>query len=227
MPTKKMKKESSSAILTHNSTFTGEKLRGAVTSSVTGSLAVAMYTLGVASMGLSAPVSAFLFLYLSGAALGYSADIIFAKRSFVIRGVPVELPYGDLGRRFRWLARSVLKRYFLRFVIVIVIETLTGLAMLDALIHSMDRHRVLLEHRQLRDAAAAVSVAVVNFLLFGNVLRFDWAYQEVEHPVMNMVVLVWLGFAMMAFAIYKSILTAPTNEAERKEDERSMMLAVI
>ena len=196
-----MKKDKETGVLlSFGSTFTGEKMRGAAASAVTGTTVMALNAFGVLGLGLSAPVSALLFVYLGGGTAGYVADIMLAKRDFMIGGVSVHVPYTDVRRRGAWLFRSFFRRFFVRYLVTLVIETLTGLAMLDALIKAMDRHQFMQEHKKLRDAAAAVIVAVVNFLLYGNVLRFDWAYKEEEHPLMNMVVLAWMGVSMLTFA---------------------------
>jgi hypothetical protein len=173
---------------------------------------VSLHVFGIFGLGLSPIISAFLFLYVVGAPLGYSLDVLFAKRDFAQRTTaegnapkPVRVLYSDLGRRARWLARSFTRRYFVRFIVTVIIETLTGLVMLDAAIRAMDRYAVLPEHRLARDAAAAVVVTVVNFFLFGNILRFDWAYREVENPTMNIAVLAWLGVSMLVYSFFKSV----------------------
>jgi hypothetical protein len=196
-------------LLTVEGLLTTEKVRGAVTSSITGSTAIGLNFVGVAALGLSAPLSALIFLYVGGGFLGYCFDILFAKRSFVTGSsggsggskvrIPVPVPYDHLGRRARWLLRSFAHRSFYRFVVTLIIETLTSLAMLAALIRTMDSHRVL-PHWRFRDATAAVLVGITNFLLFGNILRFDWAYNELDQPVMNFVVLAWMALVLVIFS---------------------------
>ena len=193
-------------VLTVEGLLTAEKVRGAVTSSITGSTAIGLNFAGVAVLGLSAPLSALIFLYVGGGFLGYCFDILFAKRSFVTTSsnkgavrIPVPVPYDHLGRRARWLLRSFAHRSFYRFVVTLIIETLTSLAMLGALIRYMDSRRVL-PHWRFRDATAAVLVGITNFLLFGNILRFDWAYNELDQPVMNFVVLAWMALVLVIFS---------------------------
>ena len=192
-------------------TLTVEKLRGAVSAVLGGTAASSLTIYGVLGLGLSAPVSVMLFTYAFGGVLGYSLDILLAKRDFA----EVAVPYTHLGARARWLLRSFGRRYFFRFIVTLIIETLTSLAMLGALVRAMDAHRLLLGWGRARDAVAAVAVAFVNFWLFGNVLRFDWAYRESEHPVLNVVVLMWMTLAMLVFAAaYKAEPEAtPVNAA--------------
>lgn len=202
-PMKKMspKQYCMADLVTLEGLFTGEKVRGALASTISGSIATGLNLLGVAAFGLSASTSAVLFTFLLGSFLSYVLDILIAKRSFVLsRGdIPRDVPYARLGQRALWLIRSFGHRFFYRFVVTVIVETLTGIAILRAVIKELDEHRVLPDWK-LRDAFAAISVAVVVFLLFGNILRFDWAYKEVEHPVLNMIVLLWMGMTMIVFA---------------------------
>lgn len=182
-------------LLTAKGFLTQEKLRGAVSALVAGSAGTGAVVVGTTVLGLSAPASTLLFSYALGGLLGYSLDILIAKRDF--HSSPV--PYSDLGTRARWLLRSFAHRYFYRFVVTIVIETLTTLAMLGAVVRAMDAHHILTDW-PLRDSVVAVAVAFANFWLFGNVLRFDWAYREVENPLFNVVVLLWMTLSMLVFA---------------------------
>jgi hypothetical protein len=186
--------------------LTGEKARGAAASAVSGTAAAALNVLGVTALGLSAPASAALFLHATGSLLSYSLDIMFAKRDFRLpaagqAGAPAPLPYGALAARAAWLLRSFRRRFFFRFFVTVVIEGVTALALLWAAIRVLDRHRVLQRWKKLRDAGAAVAASVAVFLLFGNILRFDWAYREVEQPLLTMVVLMWMALAVLAFAL--------------------------
>jgi hypothetical protein len=140
-------------------------------------------------------MSLVLFTYVFGGVLGYSLDILLAKRDF--GRIPVS--YTDFGTRARWLARSFAHRHFFRFVVTVIIETLTTLAMFGAVVRALDARGILLAW-PLRDSAVAIAVAFLNFWLFGNVLRFDWAYNEAENPVLNVVVLLWMTLSMMVFA---------------------------
>ena len=192
-------------LLDLRSVLTREKGRGAVASAVSGTVASALNAAGVLALGLSAPASAALFLYVFGSLLGYSLDIVFAKREFVLsRGAaPAPIPYGALGQRARWLVRSFGRRFFFRFAVTVLIETLTGVAITCAAIRLLDRHGVLMEprSRRVRDVCAAVASAVAVFLLFGNILRFDWAYCEVEQPLLTIVVIAWMAITLLASAL--------------------------
>lgn len=211
-------------VLTTDNLFTGEKMRGAVAGAFTGTSVFGLNLLGVSSMGLSAPVSSFIFIYMLGSFAGYVVDILFAKKSFIPVGsnaiAPVPIPYRDLATRAHWLFVSLTQRYFFRFVVTIIIETLTGLAMLEAVISYLDREKYLKEWK-LRNALVAIGVAIVNFTLFVNILRFDWAYQEVEHPVLDIVVLMWMVLTLLVFAVTqnRSHVSCLEKSSQKQSDE--------
>ena len=197
-----MVSKSDDMLLSVEGLMTGEKLRGAVASVISGSTAAGLNLLGVSSMGLSATTSALFFTFMTGSFFSYVLDVMIAKRAFVVRGgsgMPEDLPYSALWARLAWLLRSFRRRFFFRFLITIIIETLTGLAMLRAAIRLLNKHEVLMDW-PLRDVFAAIVVSCINFVLYGNILRFDWAYREVEHPLLNMVVLMWMALVMIVFS---------------------------
>jgi hypothetical protein len=202
------------AVLTVGDLMTVEKARGLLASCISGSTATGLNVLGVAYMGLSPLASTALFGNALGSLLAYSLDIVLAKRAFLVDGVPTPLPYTHVGSRLVWLLRSFATNTFFRFIVSVIIETTTGLAMLYALLRALERHKILAHWRPAwRTGVAAALVAVVNFLLFGNILRFDWAYNEAPHPLLNIVVLMWMALAMLVFACWSS-LNSPAPEPE-------------
>ena len=202
-------------MLSFEGLMTNEKLRGALAGAISGSTAAGLNLLGVTVMGLNDTMSALFFTFLGGSMLSYVLDILLAKRAFAMPGsggLPRDVPYAAIGKRARWLIRSFGRRFFFRFLVTVVIETLTGLAMLRAVIHELDTHGIL-PHWRLRNAFAAMAVAVVNFALFGNILRFDWAYNEQEHPILSMVVLMWMALAMLVYASSYRVDDRPASAA--------------
>lgn len=189
--------------LTPGGTFTGEKFRGAVASAASGSVAGALNILGTSVMGLNPLLSAAVFLYGTGSVIGYTADILFAKRHFRLPGGSDEVvvPYADLGVRAKWLARSFLSKKFYRYLVTVLLDTLVGLAVLRALIDLADRKRWLQDKKKWRDAGFAIFVALFTFFLYNNILRFDWAYRDSEEPIMNLVVLFWATMVLMIYAV--------------------------
>lgn len=176
--------------------FTGEKMRGAGMSAISGTTAMLLNFFGIAVLGMNPLVSTAVFGHALGSVLSYSLDILFAKRDFNMS----PLPYSALRKRAAWLLKSFRRRFFYRYGITIIIETLTSILILGALIAWLDRHEVATDRLAVRDTLAAIASVVLVFVLFGNVLRFDWAYCEVEQPMLTMVVLAWVAITLAVFA---------------------------
>jgi len=213
-------------LFTPSSTFSGEKLRGAMTSIVSGSAAGGM-NFGLVAAGLDPTTAAFLGLYLFGSFLGYAMDILFAKRSFVLRGGGAgeaqEVAYTAMATRARWLIKSLVGKQFFRFLISVLIDTLVGLAILVAAVEYMDEREILVDFKY-RDTFVAGFIAIFTFFLFTNVLRFDWAYRDADDPMLNVVVIMWSTLVLMIFATVwrgggRGAKAAKKEEGENTEKE--------
>ena len=198
-------------LLSPASVFTGEKGLGLLTSVASGGISGGLNLVGTSVLGLDPVLSAAMFLYSFGSLLSYSLDIVFAKKEFHGR----VLPYSAQRERWAYLLRSFGRKQFYRFVITLVLETAVGVCLLRAVIDQLDRMRVLtdstLRARRLRDVAASLAVALVVFMLFANVLRFDWAYRDDDNPTMNMVVLMWTTIVLVVFATSYKPREAPVQ----------------
>lgn len=213
------------------STFTAEKARGLLASLASGAIASGLNFAGMA-LGLSPGLSSLLAVYVLGNFLTYCFDILFAKREFFIpsgygaKRTDYEGPvaYAAIGVRMAWLLRSMAGPQFFRYVISVIIDTLTGLAILKAVIDTLDKHDILVEHRLYRDFGVASIITLTTFFLFVNVLRFDWAYADkpgLSDPVMNIVVLAWLATSMMSFSvIYSADARAPQPSINKDDCKR-------
>lgn len=210
----------SEKLLTPSNVFTNEKIRGAMTSVFSGGVSGTLNVLGVTVLGLSAPLSAVLMLYLFGSVFGYTMDILFAKSNFCIpQGYNGKKPYQghvsyiDFAARGMWLLRSFINKHFFRFVITVIIDTLIGLSLLHALTKYADDNNILTDF-QYRNMFIAAAVSITTFFLFTNVLRFDWAYSDVESPLMDVVVLMWVAIVILVYAVTYSERTTLQNKSD-------------
>lgn len=186
-----------------NELFNDEKRRGMATSVVNGSTISALNYYGVMVLGLSAPVSTLIFMYIIGSVSGYTLDILFAKTYFkTTDGKVATLPYSALHARAAWLLRSFAKAPFFKFLVASIIETITGIALIRAAIAEAERQEFMTDRPRWRNLGIALVTAVLVFLLFGNILRFDWAYSSnPDNPHMNITVLMWMALSILAFAL--------------------------
>ena len=188
-------------------TFSEEKIRGIITSIISGGISGGI-NFGLTAAGLSSTLSAFLGLYLIGSILGYTFDILFAKKNFTIasgyngqsgpyRG-PV--PYKDIITRVMWMLSSFVDKHFFRYVITVLIDTLIGIVILRAVIDFMNQRNFMMDFVY-RDALVAGAISISTFILYNNVLRFDWAYSDTNDPTMNIMILMWSTLILVIFAI--------------------------
>lgn len=180
-----------------------EKQRGVVTSILAGGVATGLNYMGVVALGLNPLVSTALFGHIIGSILSYSLDILFAKTHFRIRSEqPVVLvPFSHLGVRATWWLKSFKRPQFLRFIIVMIIETLTALALLAAIIRTFDNNQWWMKYRDFRNFMLALLAGVIVFLMFGNMLRFDWAYSEEGSLHLTASMLMWMSLSVMVFCL--------------------------
>lgn len=184
-----------------------EKYRGALTSVASSGISSA--TLALLIMTGSPPVASAVIGTLFGNVLSYSFDIVFAKRAFKLPKTSgeVDVPYSDLWRRMTLLGSSFLSRMFHRFVILTIIETITIFAMTRLFIRLLDDHAILVKtdrQRRWRDTAITLLSALAVFITFGNVMRFDWAYNmnirtSDRHLdiLITSVVLAWMAISVL------------------------------
>jgi hypothetical protein len=203
-----------SSILDPTNVFTGEKGRGVLTHLTAGVVTNGLYAFTVGHLGiLSVEAGIILISTLFGNTLAYSMDILFAKRDFKLPGTSVVKPvaYADVARRARYLLRSYVRKQFMRYAVTAIIDAMFTIAVVRATIAYLDSRRILTEYKY-RDTLVAIGVAAVNFFLFVNILRFDWAYKDTDEPMFNIVVLMWMALSIMAYALFKaSELQAQNN----------------
>lgn len=208
-----------------------EKKRGILTSIASGVVSTGLNYVGVVAFGMNPLVSTAVFLNLFGSVFSYSLDILFAKTHFKIHPSQnvVAVPFSHIGVRSKWLLRSFKRPQFMRFIIVVIIETLTALSLLAALIREFDSHEWAMKYRDVRNFLLALTAGIVVFFMFGNMLRFDWAYTEEGSLHLTASMLMWMSLSVMVFCLSgpgsnkngnKDAPPVSENEKE-KEKERS------
>jgi len=163
-------------------------------------------------LGMDPTLSSLLFVYVLGNSVAYTGDIMFAKERFLPNtkrkkkeeeeDAPHEekkIPYDAYLERFMWLLRSFADKYFYRFIVTVVVDTLVGIALIRASIDFLDEHEVLTDFKW-RDMFVTGLVSVITFFLYTNVLRFDWAYRSYTDVTTDMVILIGMVVILMVFA---------------------------
>ena len=151
---------------------------------------------------LSIQQSTFISIYAIGNIILYSFDILFAKENFNLatyKGISPfygYVPYTDVKTRLKWLGESLYQKYIFRFLATVVLDTIIGLSLLRYTIEKMDQFEILKTWKY-RNIIVATIVSAITYLLYLSTLRFKWAYEYKEQPIMNILVMVWLTLAIL------------------------------
>lgn len=202
--------------------LTTEKQRGMVTALFSGSISSTLNIISIYYYGVNVTTSTFIFINLIGGFLSYTLDILFAKKKFAdlntlseISPVIRSIRYSNFGYRWNWFLKSFINRPFQRFIVAIIIETLTGVSVLKALLSALDRHNILTKSSRqtiIRNILSSMIVSVSIFWLFGNILRFDWAYNmQNENETLTIAVLMWMALTLLIYALFYTIEYRQTN----------------
>lgn len=184
--------------------FTGEKARGALASCISGILANAANAGLIIGFGVNPMLSTALVLQLGGNLLTYMLDIVIAKRLFG----GIEIPYTEVCARFKFFALSLLGPMLHKFVVASIIEAAIVYVALNRAIRACD-HRGI--HFPLRDPILAGIIASITFILFMNILRFNWVYEENDSMLMNCVILSWMGLSsLIVLLVVTPVSTQPS-----------------
>lgn len=151
---------------------------------------------------LSIQQTTFLAIYVIGNILLYSLDILFAKAEFNIKSYKGiqdfygTVPYNDIATRFNWLLNSLYQKYFFRFMVTVILDTIIGLNILRYTIYKLDEYEILINWKHRNFVVASLVASITYFLYLGS-LRFKWAYEYKDNMLMNILVPVWLSLAIL------------------------------
>jgi hypothetical protein len=153
--------------------------------------------------------STFISMYLIGSLIVYSCDILIAKEAFYLKeyGEVMSVPHYDILTRGRWLIGSFLDKYFLRFIVTVIIDTLIGIALLRYAI-KIANNLDILPNWKYRNHLIVFIIAIFTYILYLSTLRFDWAYVHEENMVLNILMVAW---ASLAILVYTSASQASTD----------------
>lgn len=150
--------------------------------------------------GINIQHSTGISVYLVGNILGYVLDLLFAKRKVYLNdknGNPKLVD--NLNDKVKFVLLSFFDKYFIKFLILCIIDTIIGLILLKYCIIILDKHKILMDFKY-RNLFVALIIPTITFFLYVNQLRFDWAYEYNENFLLNVLMYVWLTIVLL-FAI--------------------------
>ena len=140
--------------------------------------------------------STFISMYLIGNILAYSLDVVFAKEKLYINNRYGNISLNNYNVRLNFLIKSFFSKYFIRFMILTIIDSIIGLTLLKFLIKLMDKYEILIDWKY-RDLLIAAVVVSFTYNLYLNQLRFDWAYEYKENYLLNILIYIWFTLIIL------------------------------
>lgn len=177
-----------------------EKNMGKVTSITSVIIANLLnYILNI-GFGLNIQQSTGISLYFVGNILGYILDLLFAKKNLYLKDIYGKtIKVKDFNDRIKFVLLSFIDKYFIKFIILCVIDTIIGLILLKYAIILLDQYEIL-KNFKYRNLIVALLIPSITFFLYVNQLRFDWAYEYKENFLLNILMYMWLTIVLL-FAI--------------------------
>lgn len=148
-------------------------------------------------LGINIQQSTGFSLYFVGNILGYIMDLLFAKRKVYLKdknGNPKLVD--NFNDKIKFVLLSFIDKYFIKFVILCIIDTIIGLVLLKYCIDILDKHKILMNFKY-RNLLVALVIPTITFFLYVNQLRFDWAYEYKENFLLNVIMYVWLTIVLL------------------------------
>jgi hypothetical protein len=177
-----------------------EKNMGKVTSITSVIIANLLnYILNI-GFGLNIQHSTGISLYFVGNILGYILDLLFAKKNLYLKDIYGKtIKVKDFNDRIKFILLSFIDKYFIKFIILCIIDTIIGLILLKYTIILLDQYKILVNFKY-RNLIVALLIPSITFFLYVNQLRFDWAYEYKENFLLNILMYMWLTIVLL-FAI--------------------------
>ena len=184
---------------------TQETFRGFLTSLGNSLFISIIMTICKLNLKMDVQTIALLINTIMGNITSYSLDIMFAKKTFKLSKFEeeVDVSYKDFSKRFGWLINSYFSDYFIRFLIVAMIDGSIYLVALDYFSKILKRKNIKFKLGFIdQDILLMVFLPTFSFFLFVNQLRFRWAYSSSQNGLMSMLILFWFTVVILLNFIY-------------------------
>ena len=122
--------------------------------------------------------------------LSYSFDILLAKENF--NGVRVSIY--DVKFRFNYLLKKMLSFQIIKFFIIVAIDLLLVNSVFKRTRDFLDKKNIKFKNR---DQILMFVLTTVSFLLYGNMLRFNWVYLEKTNIILDVLLVAWLSILFL------------------------------
>jgi hypothetical protein len=117
--------------------------------------------------------------------ISYSADILLAKSKFDGKSIPIE----NFTFRVKYLMEKLLSYQIIKFFVLVLIDVKVVSTLYKKLISFLDKKDIKFKNR---DQIVMFVLTTLTFLLYGNMLRFNWVYVDEQNLVLDTLMLAWL-----------------------------------
>lgn len=193
--------------------FKEEKNKGILTSIVSFSIANVLNIFLNTNLNMDIQQSTFISMYLFGNIAAYSLDIMFAKEKLFVNGKYGKISLNDYNTRSKFLLNSFINKYFARYMILGIIDSIIGLILLKFMIKLMDKYEILVDWKY-RDVVIAAFVVSFTYQLYLNKLRFDWAYEYKENFLLNILIYIW--FTLIILIVVRTDISMNKDIKDKK-----------
>ena len=192
-----------------------EKFRSALTSTTSGAFTFILLTIfeyfKVLEIKNNDRIEYFIFM-LFCFLIGYSLDILFAKKIFGT----IEIPYGKMNERIKILINKYyLSPKLIKYLMVVVIDNIFNIIVVRYLINKLNHNKILTNFKY-RDIFLVFLVFGFSFIVYSHNLRFLWAYQEKTTLFMNILVtFIFILSIIIYFYLINRIDTKNINKSNK------------
>jgi hypothetical protein len=118
--------------------------------------------------------------------LSYSLDILLAKANFGGKRISLY----DQSFRFKYLIKKFFTYQLVKFFIVVCIDLIIVNSVFKRVIKFLDEKDIKFRNR---DQIVMFLLTTFSFILYGNMLRFEWVYVEKTNLTLDVLLLSWLS----------------------------------
>lgn len=118
--------------------------------------------------------------------LSFTADILIAKRDFDGKLIDID----DTNFRVKYLIDKLFSYQIVKFFILVAIDFMIVKAIYDKSTRVLDDKDIKFTHR---DQILLFTITGFTFLLYGNMLRFKWVYQDSDQYLIDTLMIIWLS----------------------------------
>jgi len=163
-----------------------EYSRGVLTSILSSGMTQVLIYLTSKSKIQNKDLIIYLITFIIANLLSYSFDILLAKDNFGGQRISIY----DQSFRFKYLLKNFFTYQIIKFFIVICIDIIIVNSVFRRVRKFLDEKDIKFKNR---DQILMFLLTTFSFILYGNMLRFEWVYVEKTNLTLDVLLMAWLS----------------------------------